>query len=235
MVTAIAIAIGCAVVFTVGGIAIRSRRWKVVARRIDALYQAASAGDRDQLRRCTEQGHSINQRDYEGNTALHLAYYDREQGAVDALVAYGADDNLRNKEGLSPVEMGVMAVIEDRLNEGIRYLGDQGDWLNEQRGWVVYDQLKQQKPRIYNPALVRCAMASQDLRKLLHLAIKLGIRGSEGKLVQVLRGYGTKEMAVDYLNAGSEALCEAAEAWARRNNYRILHAGGRVVVSWGRF
>jgi Ankyrin repeats (3 copies) len=229
----VAIIIVCAFVLATGVTAMVVYRRKVTARRVEALYQAAASGDRDRLQQSVDQGHSVDLQDNEGNTALHFAYCNGQQDAIDALVAYGADDNLRNSEGLSPLEMGLMAIIEAQLDEGVGYISGNGSWLDKEQGRIIY--LKQHKPRIYNPALVRCVLTGRDRRKLLHLAIKLGIRDSEDRLAQVLHGYGTKDMAVDYLNAGSRVLREAAETWARRNNYRIVHMGGHAKVTWGQF
>ncbi|WP_158886867.1 ankyrin repeat domain-containing protein [Amycolatopsis anabasis] len=231
----IGIVVVCAGVLVLIAVAVKAHRRKVTARRVNAIYQAAVAGDRDQLLRWMNQGLSFDLQDRQGNTALHFAHYRGRQDAIDALVAFGADDNLRNHEGLSPVEMGQVAAIEDQLSEGARCLGAGGHWQDAERGRAIYTQLRQRKPRVYNPALVRCVLANPNRRTLLHLAIKLGIRGSEEKLAEVLHGYGTKDMAVDYLNAGSAALREAAEKWARRNNYRIHHLSGHTSVSWGRF
>lgn len=223
----VAIIIGCvAVPLIVFGL-VRYRR-TVRNRRVNELYEAASTGD------LTQWSHAVDVQDSEGNTALHLAYYRGQQDAIAALVAYGADDNLRNNEHLTPAEMGVMATIELQLRAGAKCLSH-GEWVDSERGRVIYDKLREQKPRIYNPALVRCVLTGKNRTSLLHLAIKLGIRGSEKRLAQALHGYGTREMATDYLNAGSKVLREAAEAWAKRNGYEIVSFGGARTVSWGRF
>ena len=119
---------------------------------------------------------------------------------------------------------------------GARGPGPTGVWHDMSTGRVVYDELKGCSPRIYNPAIVRLVLRNSELRRrLLQLAIKLGISGSEEKLGEVLDGFGTKEMAVDYLNAGSDILYVAAERWARRRNYRIYRTGGWRAVTWGQF
>jgi hypothetical protein len=210
----------------------KNHRWKVAAGRVESLHTAAKTSDVNRLR---ELGISPDVQDKDGYTALHLAYYRGEQDAIDALIEFGADVNLRTKEGLSPEEMAEVATSERLLRKGVSCLGDFGDWTDVERGRTCYDRLKQIDPRIYNPALVRCVLNVTYRRTLLHLAIKLGVRGSEQRLAQVLRGYGDKRMATDYLNAGSETLRVAAEGWARRNNYRIYRTAGRSPVSWGRF
>lgn len=201
--------------------------------RVGRVYEAALTGDRDLLRQRI--GRSVDRRDRDGNTALHLAYYRGRQEAVDALVAFGADENLRNKEHLLPAEMREMAEIEDLLTAGAACLDTHGDWLDPDRGRVVYDRLRDRKPRIYNPALVRRVLAGERQTALLHLAIKLGVFRSEAKLVEILHGYGTVAMATDYLNCGSHLLRDAAEVWARRHGYTIHHAPGSRSLTWGRF
>ncbi|MBO0805303.1 MAG: hypothetical protein J2P25_19770 [Nocardiopsaceae bacterium] len=165
------------VVALVALVRVRDHRRRVAARRFGELN--AVAGDRERLRAWVDQGRSIDLRDHEGNTALHLAYYQGKQAAIDALVAYGADDNLRNKEGLSPVEMATVAAIEGELGKGVACLGRDGQWIDRGRARPVYDRLRKHQPRLFNPALVRYVLRAKDRRKVLHLAIKLGVRGSE--------------------------------------------------------
>ena len=50
-------------------------------------------------------------------------------------------------------------------------LSRNGGWLMKEQGRIIYNQLKQHEPRIYNPALVRRVLTSDDRRKLLRLAI----------------------------------------------------------------
>lgn len=83
--------------------------------------------------------------------------------------------------------------------------------------------------------MVRCVLNAPHPTRLLHLAIKLGVFGSEKKLGEILHGYGTPAMATDYLNSGSAVLRAAAEEWAARHHYEVLWSGGTQRVSWGRF
>jgi hypothetical protein len=227
------VAVGLAVAAL--AVLLATRRWRrgVAARRVEELLSAAVAGDRAAMERLGAGATALVDRD--GNTALHLAYYRAEQDAIAALVAFGADDNLRNKEGLSAAQLGEVGVIEQLLGDGVACLTAAGGWLDPERGRRLYDQLVGRRPKVFNPALVRRAVAGRDGPRLLYLAIKVGVRGSEQKLAEVLHGYGTKEMAEDYLNCGSPALRAAAELWARRRRYRIYYTGGEHPVSWGRF
>ena len=203
---------------------------------VNALYCVASEGDANKIREELDRGISIDLQDDNGNTALHLAYYDGQERAVARLVTFGAGENLRNREGLTAPEMMTLASTEELLKRGVGCLEPMGVWRDANQGRAVYNELKECSPRIYNPAIVRFVLKNPGSRRqLLHLAIKLGVSGSEAKLVEVLDGFGTKEMAVDYLNAGSGILRVAAERWARRNDYRIHSTGGRRVVAWGQF
>jgi Ankyrin repeats (3 copies) len=230
------IVLGCvaALVLAVVGATVRSARASARARRVKSLYAAAASGDADHLRRLLD-GEEIDLRNREGNTALHLAYYEGAEEAVAKLIAFGADKHLRNQEGLTPPQMAEVAKIEGLLRQGAAYLSRGGGWLDEQRGHALYKRLRSARPRLYNPALVRVVLDHGDTRRMLHLAIKLGIEGSEEHLGVMLRGYGTREMATDFLNSGSPTLSRAAEKWAAAHNYRILRRGGRTTVTWGRF
>jgi hypothetical protein len=232
MVIVSGIVIGCLLLLLMGVVVTKATRGRLNTRRVNTLYDAAVNGDHDRIQR---RATTINLQDWQGNSALHWAYYRGQQSAIDVLVDFGADDNLRNSEGLSPVEMGEVAAIETLLDEGSHLLSGVGTWLDAVEGRVVYDKLKTLQPRLYNPALVRRILAGHDRRRLLFLAIKLGVRGSEQRLADVLRAMGTKAMAVDYLNAGPPVLRKEAEAWAKRNGYRIHYTGTTRSVSWARF
>ena len=150
-------------------------------------------------------------------------------------MAFGADEHLRNKEHLLPAEMSEVATIEGLLTDGAGCLDTHGEWLDRERGREVYDQLRNRKPRIFNPALVRRVLAGERQTQLVYLAIRLGVFGSEKKLAEILHGYGSVGMATDYLNCGSPVLREAAEAWARRHGYTIEYTSHGRSVAWGRF
>jgi len=227
-------AIGGALVLVVVLLAARAQRRRATARRVNGLFDAAVAGDRDGMQRSIGRG-SVDLRDRQGNSALHLAYYQGEHEAIEALIAFGADQNLRNGEGLSPAQLGEVADIELLLTKAAQYLDARGTWLDRDAGRASYDQLKRRRPHVYNPALVRRAVRNQDGPQLLHLAIKVGVHGSEQKLAEVLHGYGTVAMAEDYLNAGSPTLHQAAETWARSRGYTIHYTGGQRSITWGKF
>jgi len=88
---------------------------------------------------------------------------------------------------------------------------------------------------IVTKALVRQVLKAERRLQVLFVAVKLGIAGSEEKLVEVLEAFGDKSMAEDYLNSGSSKLYEGGRAWAQRRGYRVDTGIGSHRVSWGRF
>ena len=98
-------------------------RRRIVRARVKSLYLAASEADASQMQRQLDRGVSINLQDDKGNTALHLAYYAGREHAVARLVAFGAAENLRNREGLTASEMATLASTEEQLERGARCPG----------------------------------------------------------------------------------------------------------------
>ena len=207
-----------------------ARRQRFVA----DLLSAAANDDMEVLRVSMHRG-AVNYATAQGDTALHYAYYTGEQNAIDNLRAYGADENLRNNEGLTPRDMADLAATEDQLRQGVRCLNSDGVWLVPDDGFHIYRRLRDSPPLIYNPAVVRQVLEPDRRRELLILAIKVGKAGSQEKLAEALDAFGDKTMAEDYLNAGSPYLQQAAERWARVHNYKIYRAPGAVSIVWGQF
>ncbi len=71
--------------------------------------------------------------------------------------------------------------------------------------------------------------------KILILAIKLGLDGSEDELITVLYEYGDTKMAEDYLNCGSEKLSDGASRWAAAHGYSVDTGLGSHRCGWGHF
>ncbi|WP_460531645.1 hypothetical protein [Flindersiella endophytica] len=230
LVVLVVLLVVAAVIVLVGG---NASLGKVRTRRYGRLHEAA--GSVELLRQVIDSGTPVDQTDKQGNTVLHYAYYTGREAAIDNLRAFGADDNLRNNEGLTPPEMADVAATERLLAECAEYLAAHGTWRDPAAARPIYDRLQEHAPRIFNPALVRLMQRYGRRRRLLVLAIKIGMPGSEERLEQVLFAYGDQHMAVDYLNAGSAALRRSAEIWARRNGYQVYYRQGRAGVGWGTF
>jgi hypothetical protein len=64
--------------------------------------------------------------------------------------------------------------------------------------------------------------------------IEKGIMGTEPALVRALNNYGGEEMAVIYLNSGSQKLEDGARQWADIHGYTVYqtHSGGGGA-KWG--
>jgi len=63
--------------------------------------------------------------------------------------------------------------------------------------------------------------------------IRIGAESTIPGLVKALNAFGTKDMAVDYLNCGSTKLEDAARAWAKKHGYEVVQQPGGGSVQWG--
>lgn len=59
-----------------------------------------------------------------------------------------------------------------------------------------------------------------------------GEAGSESVLIEALNRYGTRDMAVDYLNCGNARLQNTARAWASDHGYTITTVYGGARHKW---
>lgn len=200
------------------------------------LYEAALRSE-DDLRAELEST-DVNRQDSEGDSALHLAYYWGGARAVARLKALGADEYVRNNEGLTPEEMRDVAATEDLLERTTACM-TLSHWIDEARGRVLYDELRACSPRIYNPALVRLFMRERHRRRLVCLAVKVGIPDSKERLALILgthfAGKEGRDIANTFLNSGSDELADAAGQWALRNGYDINFRVSGTAARWGEF
>jgi ankyrin repeat protein len=74
-----------------------------------ALRRAAESGDMPRLRTLLGEPIAIDARDSNGRTALMLATLHGQQQAVDALLAGGADPNLADSSGTTPLQAAIAA------------------------------------------------------------------------------------------------------------------------------
>ena len=63
--------------------------------------------------------------------------------------------------------------------------------------------------------------------------VRLGVKGSEGALIEALRKYPSREIAEEFLNCGNPALKEAAQAWEHKFNQRLRRFPAGTAVQWG--
>jgi hypothetical protein len=199
------------------------------------LHKAAIQGDVDRIEEYVKKGIPVNKQDELGNTPLHYAYYHGQKEAIDRLTAYGADMTIRNKDGDTPMDMQNIARAENLLRSGAQVMDDLGNWTDRSTARPIYDELKRMEGNTVTKAIVRKVIKDDDRLRVLFVAVKLGIAGSEQRLNDVLYSYGDKSMAEDYLNSGSQSLYEGGRRWANSHGYYISTGMGSNRVGWGRF
>ena len=89
-----------------------------------ALRRAAEVGDTEELNALLGATHDVDVRDGAGRTALMLAVLHGQAGAVDVLLAHGADPNAADARGTSPLQLAVagdqQAIIRALQRAGAR-------------------------------------------------------------------------------------------------------------------
>ncbi len=199
------------------------------------LHEAAMQGNVTRIDEYVKRGISVNKQDLEGNTPLHYAYYYGQKEAIERLTAYGADLTILNYSGDAPADMQKIAQAETLVLSAVALLDGEGDWTDTERALPMYDALQGMDGGIVTKAIVRKVIKDENRLRVLFLAVKLGISGSEECLNDVLQAYGDKEMAEDYLNSGSASLSEGGRKWASSHGYYISPGIGSHRVGWGRF
>ncbi|TAN57797.1 hypothetical protein EPN15_03030 [Patescibacteria group bacterium] len=126
-------------------------------------------------------------------------------------------------------------VLDALVMTGAFLLDENANWIDKSRARTVYNVIEKGKDDIAVEALVRNVLQAEHRLQILFLGIKLGIPGSEEKLVNALMSHGDKQMAEDYLNSGSSKLYDGGKQWAEANGYSILTGPGSTRAHWGRF
>jgi hypothetical protein len=173
------------------------------------LHQAAAKGDLSKIDECIKKGIPVDIKDSEGDTPLHLAYYFGQKEAVDRLITYGFDHSVLNKYGDTPLDMQKIARAEHLLEHGAQQ-------------FPVYQELREMEGVIVTKAVVLKVIRGENCRRVIQFAVQLRIPGLEESLNDILRAYGDKEMAEDYLNSGSDLLYEEACRWAASHGYKVV-------------
>lgn len=181
-------------------------------------------------------GANINAKGALDDTPLHVSVYQGKTNIIRLLRQKGADDDLLNRYGLKPAEMQALPEIEKKIVEAAQLLTPDGDWTDRVIGRTLYDGLRaRQDNYLINSFVLQITRNPQMRLRVLILAIKVGISGSEEKLVGILMVYGDKSMAEDYLNSGSSALAAGGRSWATQRGYRIMTGPGSHRGTWGGF
>jgi ankyrin repeat protein len=121
----------------IDGVYIRRRRIAAALRlQIQVGLPSASDADRRLTRELIEAGVDVNSLDVEGNTLLHLIYRNHSyyqftfNKTADMLIEKGADVNLMNKRGLTPLmaalDAGEIRPLSDAIIRNLVYSGRPG-------------------------------------------------------------------------------------------------------------
>jgi hypothetical protein len=165
------------------------------------------------------------------------------------LVAYGENPGRIvswwwQKEDKPAIDMVVVSAVKDLDSDGNwidlskyseQYLEMNPNLVQESKGRKLYDNILKWNPSYVINSLARQVLQPSNRPQVLFLAVKLGIKGSEEKLVDVLKEHGDKAMAEDYLNCGSKKLHDGAQDWAQSHGYIIGSGNGSHRVGWGSF
>jgi ankyrin repeat protein len=190
----------------------------------------------DTARLLVAKGADINAKGALDDTPLHTSVYKSDNEMASLLRSKGADESLLNRYGLNPEEMQAIPEVEEKVIATARLISSSGEWTDRYQARALYDELKLTQDRYLVNALVLQIIRGHDMRlRVLLLAIKLGISGSEEKLNNLLIVYGEKSMAEDYLNSGSSLLHSGASRWAADHGYHIRTGPGSHRSNWGRF
>jgi hypothetical protein len=148
------------------------------------------------------------------------------------------------KEDEAAIDALVISAVKDLDSDGNwidlrkyskQYLEMDRSVAKESKGRKLYDNILKWKPIYVINSLVRQVVQPSNRPQVLFLAVKLGIKGSEERLVDVLVEQGDKSMAEDYLNCGSKKLYDGGQKWAQAHGYTIGSGTGSHRVGWGNF
>lgn len=171
--------------------------------------------------------------DADGNTALHLAFYNQRAEEIAFQVDQGADEQRRNRFGLLPADMPRLAEAEWLLRRGADAMSPVGSWTNETAGRIACTRLRRLPTDLFLAALERVGTSDPARKRAVLLAIKLGIPGTEEVLNELLWRLGDHAIAEIYLNCGSPQLRAYGEAWLVQHGYTIVSGTGYHYVAWG--
>ncbi|MFC5834395.1 ATP-dependent Clp protease proteolytic subunit [Nonomuraea insulae] len=206
----------------------------------------------DQCKPLTQR-HPDRDRDVDGNTMLHHAYFSGNTSVATWLLGLGADPALHNRFGVTPPLMAKVWLAESQLFK-LASLVDPGHswggsmigppsppsasrrdrtWTNPGAAARLCTLLRRHDPSVYAFALAK-AVKRGEPRAILKSAIKIGRPESLVQLEALLDRHGTAEIATDYLNSGSPELADAGREWAYKHFFVIsMGYGGGGQSGWG--
>jgi hypothetical protein len=196
-------------------------------RRAPTLHQAVRRGDRAATAQRLAEGSDVNAADRIGDTVLHVAYYEGRDGLVGSLLDRGADPRRRNLAGLTPDRMRELAPVVRSMRAAADAVGPVSV--------TAQDRLRGTPADLYAGALWRLVAADPAKHRVVTLAVRLGVPGSETVLAGLLSRFGDRTMAEIFLNCGSPELRTASEIWAAAHGFTLIRAYRNQLATWGRF
>ncbi len=89
------------------------------------LHEAALAGWTKGVSLLCKGSANVNRKHRESeNTALHIAALHGHTGVVSALLGYGAESEVHNRQGLKPRDLAIQAGFSDIANAFTSYIGN---------------------------------------------------------------------------------------------------------------
>jgi len=200
------------------------------------LHWAIKNNHSDTVLFLVDSGADINRKGALGDTPLHASIYGNKAEIAALLRQRGASESLSNRYGLAPSEMETLPPTEVAIIELAKYMNADGTWTDRTLSKPLYNKLKEiQDKYLINALVLQITRNSSRRLQVLLVSVKLGIAGSENKLVDILMIYGDKPMAEDYLNSGSGILSEGGRSWANARRFRVIAGPGSHRASWGQF
>lgn len=125
------------------------------------------------------------------------------------------------------------------VSKAVSLLTDDATWTNYMDATTIYHLLGGlDSQTVVNELVRQVTLDARNRIRVLILAVKLGIPGSEDRLNDLLAKHGNRKMAEDFLNCGSEKLAAGAKRWAQNHGYVVETAtSGQYIpqVTWGSF
>jgi hypothetical protein len=106
-------------------------------------------------------------------------------------------------------------------------------WRDPARARAIRDALRRRPSPVVAAALGKAAEPARGRRKVIRVAIRLGMPDIVSTLVRLLEEHGSTAIAEDYLNSGNEALSGPAKQWAATHGYVIEQVESDDPARWG--
>jgi len=169
---------------------------------------------------------------------LNATYGDERDRAAEAVLALIGEPAVEPVMALLMKEYwaaGVLGAIGESAVPALTAALDSDDRDLRFTAADVLVQIAKTEPT--SVAALTAGLEDEDLKSIsanYAYYIRLGQEGTEEVLAKALRKYGDKDMALDYLNCGNDALDAAAREWAADHGYQVhTEEGTYGGPQWG--